>query len=270
MNELEKKEHKSEIAYTREQVELLKRTVCKGASDDELKLFLHVCKKTRLDPFAKQIVAMKRRVKEDGQWTENITFQTTIDGYRLIAERTGLYEGQEGPSWCGEDGQWRDVWLSPDPPKAAKVGIRKKGCSILWGVARWESFCQTNSQGSPTFIWKKMGDHQLAKCAEALAFRKAFPQDLSPVETTDVEESSPDPIDLTKKQNNADHHASITSENMQSLFEVMNQTGWTKAQASQFCQSQFNVASAKDLTQDQLRVLIEYMRAHDKLQPNEE
>ena len=161
--------------FGREKLDLIKQTVAKGATDLELELFMHACKRTGLDPLMKQMYAIKRWSAADKR--EVMSFQTGIDGYRLIADRTGLYAGSDEPVY---------EQVEAAKPLTAKVTVYK----IVGGVrcpfaasARWDEYVQTNREGQPTSMWKKMPFLMLGKCAEALALRKAFPAELSGVYT---------------------------------------------------------------------------------------
>lgn len=155
-----------------EQVELVKRTCMPpNSTNDELALFLHVCKRKNLDPLTRQIYAMRDK-------NGKLTFMTSIDGWRISSERSGQYAGMAGPFWCGEDGEWREIWTAEQPPVAAKVGVlRHDFKEPVWGKALWRTYAQKRADGSLIGFWAKGGEHMLAKCAESIARRIAFPDE---------------------------------------------------------------------------------------------
>jgi phage recombination protein Bet len=169
--------------WTPEQTQLISTTIAPGCSNDELRLFAYACQRTGLDPFSRQIYAIKRGGK--------MTIQAGIDGLRSIAERTGQLDGSE-TFWCGDDGVWADVWLGSKPPAAAKTIIHRKGSSHPFvGVARFADY--NAGQG----LWSKMGATMIAKCSEALALRKAFPADLSGVYGAEEMDQAVEPVTVT-------------------------------------------------------------------------
>lgn len=171
------------------QLAALRQLGVADATDGDLAVYLNYCQQTGMSPFAKQIYMIGRREKRGDTWIVKQTIQMGIDGFRIIAQRSQEYQGQEDAQWCGPDGVWKDVWTDTvNPPFAARVGVNRKGFKKpLYAVALWSSYAvYYNDVLSP--MWKKHGPGQLAKCAEALAVRKAFPMDLSGIyEPTEME-----------------------------------------------------------------------------------
>jgi phage recombination protein Bet len=175
--------------FTQDEVNTIKNTICPPETNDtEMQLFLSTCRRTGLDPFTRQIYCTLQVYtdKNSGKPVRKFNIQSTIDGFRVVAERSGKYIGQLGPFWCGADGVWKDVWIENENPRASKVGIlRSDFKEPLWGVAAFDSYCQTNRNGELNHTWNKLGDVMISKCAEALGLRKAFPNDLSGLYTAD-------------------------------------------------------------------------------------
>ena len=134
-------------------------------SDDELRLFAMVSNRSGLDPFARQVYAVKRKGR--------VTFQTGIDGYRSIAARTGLYDGQDEPEYgpvCGCDE------TPPGHPELCTVRVYRKGVTrAIAATAYWHEY--RPQKGDYDGMWVRMPRVMIAKVAEALALRKAFPYD---------------------------------------------------------------------------------------------
>lgn len=180
-----------QYGYTEAQIDVIRNQICPKASDEELEFFLHTAQRSKLDPFSRQIYFIKRKQKtEDDRgndvWIEVGRPEVGIEGLRSAAEMTGEYDGQDPVMWCGKDGRWIDVWLEHTPPSAARATIRRKGMSgTVVAVSVYDEYvprgrpARAGDLGAPLAMWRKMPANQLAKCAEALALRKAFPRDLS-------------------------------------------------------------------------------------------
>jgi len=177
------------------QVATLRQLGVENATREDLAVFFHQAVRTGLDPFARQIYMIGRWSKQGTKQT----IQTGIDGYRLIARRAADRRneqfGYEDTLWCGEDGQWRDVWLSKNPPAASKVTVLRGG-ERFSAVALFSEYAGTTKDGAYTQMWATKGVIMIAKCAEALALRKAFPQDLSGIYTAEemAQADNPAPV----------------------------------------------------------------------------
>lgn len=173
-----------------EKLELIRRTVARDCNDDELELFLHTCKRTGLDPLLKQIYAVKYFDHQLGREIMNII--VGIDGYRLVADRTGKYAPGPAPVFTYRSGEHEKY------PISCTVTVMKQAGDGSWhevaNTAFLEEYIQLNKSGKPRALWGSKPHVMLAKCAEALALRKAFPAELSGVytrEELDTEEEVP-------------------------------------------------------------------------------
>jgi len=212
-------------AFTSQQLATLRQIGVEKASEGDLAVFFHHCQRTGLDPFAKQIYMVGRWDNRAGAM--KYVIQTGIDGYRLIAERTGTYAGSD-ETWQEQGGNL----------VSATVTVRKVVAGQVCGftaTARLEEYVQTGKDGKPMGLWAKMPHRMLAKCAEALALRKAFPQDLSGIYTAE-EMSQADSQDAPPQRVEAVRDADplVSAENIDRFKAVCKQNGldWIKVAAN--------------------------------------
>lgn len=158
-------------AWSREEADLIRSTLCPGATDGQLALFAHVAKSKGLNPFSNQISMQIRKAKDaNGNWSTKPTFVTHIDGYRVKAARTGELAGIDEPEFQDNEDESR--------PIKARVTVWRfvKGQRVgFTATARWNEFVP-DAPGDR--MWRKMPYQMLGKVAEAQALRKGFPEEL--------------------------------------------------------------------------------------------
>jgi phage recombination protein Bet len=266
--------------FDQTQIDLIKTTIMPGASNQEIKLFEQICRRTQLDPFARQIYAVSRKAKENGQWVEKWSYQTSVDGFRLIAERSGKYEGQTPTMWCDDTGTWSDVWVQDNFPKAAKVGVYKTGHrEPTWAVARWDSYVQMTRDNYPTKMWAKMPDLMLAKCAECLALRKAFPQELSGLYAAEemaqsenvAQEVTPNEKPARRSPREApplpaSTPRTLSQQQLKRMFAIGKTNGWGAEQMKEAMIELTGVENSIDLSREQYDFICEHFEKNEPTQ----
>lgn len=173
--------------YEPAQIALVSRTVAQGAPLQELAVFLHACKTLRLDPLLRQAYWIRRRSGDEMKGA----LQVGIDGFRAIAERSGVYAGSEPPRFLGQI-DWNYKGRMIVVPERAQVVVWKIVAghkAAFTGEAHWQEFCPAEKDA---FMYSKMPRHMLAKDAEAQALRKAFPALLGAVQMHDDGDGTPE------------------------------------------------------------------------------
>lgn len=165
---------------------VLKETLYPGAKDESIAMVLSYCRARKLDPIKKPVHLVPMSVKtgkKDSNGKDIYEFRDVvmpgIGLYRIEADRSGQYAGMSEPEF-GEDitevlGNTKMTY-----PKWCKLTVHKYvGDRIVGFTAKefWKENYATKSRSdsSPNSMWEKRAYGQLAKCAEAQALRKAFP-----------------------------------------------------------------------------------------------
>lgn len=166
----------SELTFSEEEERYIKNRF--SLTNDQLEIFLSAAKRYGLNPISNHIYPQVRG--------KGMTIMTGIDGFRLVADRSGNYAGNDDP-----------LYDSEQKPTRATVSVYKivngERCAFT-ASARWDQYFPGEKQG---FMWKKMPHLMLGKCAESLALRKAFPAELSGLYTKEEMEQADAPDNAT-------------------------------------------------------------------------
>lgn len=255
--------------FTEPQIAVLRTMGADKATAADLAVFFHTCTATGLDPFRKQVYLIGRYDSRAG--TTKFAAQTSIDGYRIVAARTGTLAGIE-ESW-ETDANGRLV--------SATVVVRKVVSGIVCAfsaVAHWNEYVQTTKDGKPMGLWAKLPHRMLAKCAEANALRRAFPEALGGLYTAEempepTEQPQPAPssleapasvespfdIDIPKLEPTPQPSApakAITAAQVKRIHAIKSKLGIEDETYRARLRRLYDVETSKDLTAEQAADLI--------------
>ncbi|PUU86980.1 phage recombination protein Bet [Halanaerobium sp.] len=157
------------ISFTDEEKELLRRTVCKNASDDEFKVFLHVAESYGLDPFNGELFFWKDK-------KDRTTIMTSRDGYLSIANRNEAF-----------DGLISDVVRANDEFKRTTTGIEHKYGSDRGDIVGAYALVYRKDRKYPVYVfapydeyngynsvWNRYPSAMILKVAESMSLKRAF------------------------------------------------------------------------------------------------
>lgn len=157
------------LAVTSDQLDLIRRTIAKDATPDELKLYLFDCHRQGVHPLDKLIHFTKR----DGKYTPI----TSIDFMRIRAADSGEMAGSDDPVFTSHDDALADA---VDTATVTVYRLTQGQRFAYTATARWDEYKPApGPSGRADVMWRKMPHTMLGKCAEALALRKGFPRQLA-------------------------------------------------------------------------------------------
>lgn len=199
------------------QVALIRR-MNQDCNDDEFNQFMHVAAGLGLDPLKKQIYAFV--FSKDKPDKRRMSIIVGIDGFRAVAKRSGSYRPDDRSARFVIDPAAVDAARNPLGLISAEVTCYQFAQGAWFpvtAIAYWDEFAPVTEDGTwedsttgKRFFkgngkyrldpakdnWRKMPRVMLAKCAEAQAIRRGWPEDLSAI-YSDEEIDRARTIDLT-------------------------------------------------------------------------
>lgn len=164
---------------------VLKTSIFPGGKNESIIAAVNYCKARNLDILKKPVHIVPMFVEDPatGEKGYRDVIMPGIAEARITADRTGRYAGQDKAVF-GEDIEYKGVIA----PVSCEVTVYKMVQGEKCAYSHIEYFTEavaTKKSGDVNHMWSKRPRGQLAKCAEAGALRKAFPDELGGVTTAD-------------------------------------------------------------------------------------
>ena len=206
----------------------LKNSLYKGANDCSIQMVVEYCKACKLDPMQKPVHIVPMWDKNTKSMKD--TIMPGIGLYRIQAARSNKYAGVSEPEY-GDTFNTTLGGVSISYPEWCKVTVKKLvGNNIVEFTAKeyWlENYATIKKDhNAPNAMWLKRPFGQLAKCAEAQALRKAFPEIITQQPTAEEMEgksfieSTKTVLEQGKSQNSVDDYLGDNEEMALEAIEV--------------------------------------------------
>lgn len=247
------------IQFNKDQIELVKRTVAKNSTDDELQMFLYLAQRYGLDPFQKEIWFIKRAKKDaNGQYdyqNADGIIMTSRDGYLKIAQNDPDYDGIK--SFVVKEGDHFEIDAMTDQI-SHKFGMKRGGIIGAWAIAyhkkrkpviAFVDFKEYNDSRSN--IWQKYPSAMIQKVAEVFVLKRQF--SINGLVTQ--EEIGTSPIDVTPRleEHQQDRLPAGREENYSQTGNGQSSMGPSQKQVSLI----WGKAKEKGLTNDEVHAIIQ-------------
>jgi len=184
---------RTEQTWTEDQQRIIREQFADGCTDDELVVLLYQAKRRGLDPLLGQIRGIKRWNASKGRAV--MAVQTSIDAFRLIADRTGKYGGGPAPEFRFEEDSKGECDMVCRFTTRKLCGSSEAGWTWLdvTDEARFKEYCGRDRNGRLTSMWRDKPHVMLSKCAESKTLRRAHPEDLGHLFTDDEMQQADNP-----------------------------------------------------------------------------
>ena len=195
-------------------------------TEEQMEYFLRIAKERKLDPDLKQIYPIMRAGK--------LTIQTGIDGFRIIAERTGKYSP-------GKDTKF--LFDKNNNLFGATVYVKKCTFDGTWhdvsATAYLHEYCGSSK------IWRQMPSVMIEKCAESRALRRAFPEAFSGIYSDDEMDQAVEPDKHIEVLPNK-----VSAEEIKGLEEILSDSASYQALIMKNLKDKLNIDSLEGISRE--------------------